>query len=215
MALAQLYGPIPGLDADPVLPNLWQGSYPKPGTYPFDLIVLAAAEYQPAAEKFPGARVLHVPLRDVYLKDVTREQLPRAIKAAEVVAAYVRAGKRVLVTCAAGWNRSGLINALALRRLGYSADDAIVLIRKARGKHALGNEVFQRMVREFVPLPSSVVVQPNRGLVPSHGVTPSRNTPARAFIGSFVIVAAIATGGLLIYRLSRAPAPPGSRRASA
>lgn len=144
------------LDANPVLRNLWQGSALKPGHYDFDLIVLAAAELQLKADQFPGSQVLHVPLRDVYLTDVVREQLPRAIEAAKIVARFVRAGKRVLVTCAAGWNRSGLVTALSLRLLGYSADEAILLVKHARGPNALGNEVFQRQIRALKIAPPEV-----------------------------------------------------------
>lgn len=57
-------------------------------------------------------------------------------------------GKRVLVRCQAGLNRSGLITALILMREGYSADEAINLIREKRSPHALFNKSFVAWLRK-------------------------------------------------------------------
>ena len=43
-----------GYDCHEVAPDLWVGSKPYPGHYPFDVIVLCAVEYQPDAGDFPG-----------------------------------------------------------------------------------------------------------------------------------------------------------------
>lgn len=53
-----------------------------------------------------------------------------------------KAGKKCLVRCQAGINRSGLVVALMLMRDGMSADDAIMLIRKQRNQYALDNAYF-------------------------------------------------------------------------
>ena len=53
-----------------------------------------------------------------------------------------KAGKRVLIRCQAGWNRSGLVMALVLMREGYSAEEAIALIRERRSPNALKNGAF-------------------------------------------------------------------------
>ena len=53
-----------------------------------------------------------------------------------------KAGKRVLVRCQAGLNRSGLITALVLIRDGLAPADAIELIREKRGAAALFNNTF-------------------------------------------------------------------------
>jgi hypothetical protein len=53
-----------------------------------------------------------------------------------------KTGKRVLVRCQAGWNRSGLITALVLMRDGMPAQEAIELIREKRSKNALCNKNF-------------------------------------------------------------------------
>ncbi len=55
-------------------------------------------------------------------------------------------GKRVLIRCQAGWNRSGLITALVLLLHGYNAGDAIALIREKRSKNALCNRHFEQWI---------------------------------------------------------------------
>ena len=55
------------------------------------------------------------------------------------VADEVLAGRRVVVNCAAGLNRSGLIVGRALIHMGYRPREAVQLIRAARGRHALFN----------------------------------------------------------------------------
>jgi protein-tyrosine phosphatase len=51
-------------------------------------------------------------------------------------------GKKVLIRCQAGWNRSGLITALVLIREGYEPAEAIRLIRQNRSSWALCNADF-------------------------------------------------------------------------
>ena len=60
------------------------------------------------------------------------------------VATLVRAGSRVVVNCAAGLNRSGLLVGRTLIELGYPAAIAIELVRVARGPRALSNHEFAR-----------------------------------------------------------------------
>lgn len=61
---------------------------------------------------------------------------------AEMAHAEWKRGSRVLIRCQAGWNRSGLTMALVLMREGYSAVEAIQLIRERRTKWALCNDDF-------------------------------------------------------------------------
>ena len=55
-----------------------------------------------------------------------------------------KAGKRVLIRCQAGWNRSGLVMALTLIKDGYDPQAAINLIREKRVPEALSNRTFER-----------------------------------------------------------------------
>lgn len=65
----------------------------------------------------------------------------------EVVSRW-RAGQKVLIRCQAGYNRSGLLMALVLMRLGLDADRAIRHLRWLRGKDVLVNQTFEGYVRE-------------------------------------------------------------------
>ena len=72
------------------------------------------------------------------------------IKAQELAAwlySEWKAGRKCLSRCAAGLNRSGLIVALVLMMDGYSADDAISLIRVKRDRNALFNPDFVRKLK--------------------------------------------------------------------
>ncbi|MEP6973388.1 MAG: hypothetical protein ABI869_04490 [Actinomycetota bacterium] len=62
------------------------------------------------------------------------------------VADEVLAGRRVVVNCAAGLNRSGLIVGRALIYMGYRPRAAVQLIRAARGRHALFNRTFEEFL---------------------------------------------------------------------
>jgi hypothetical protein len=68
--------------------------------------------------------------------------------AVDEAAARWKQGQKILVRCQAGYNRSGLLMSLILMRLGYTADGAIELARKHRGKDVLVNQAFERYVRE-------------------------------------------------------------------
>jgi hypothetical protein len=68
------------------------------------------------------------------------ELADRVVEAAE-------AGKRVLVRCQAGMNRSGLVTALALVKMGWEPDDAMDHMRSQRSPYVLFNESFVDFVR--------------------------------------------------------------------
>jgi len=67
------------------------------------------------------------------------KNVPEIISIADWVHSEWKAGKRVLIRCAAGWNRSGLVTALVLMKEGYGAQEAIELIREKRSPNALCN----------------------------------------------------------------------------
>ena len=114
------------IDAQRIAPKLWMGSRPSPAACKvFDAIVLAAQEYQPEL----ACETVHAPLDDA---KPTRAEIHVALQAAQQVNALRSRGKRVLVTCAMGVNRSGLIVALAMMLNGSSPGNAIGRIRVAR-----------------------------------------------------------------------------------
>jgi protein-tyrosine phosphatase len=121
--------------------RLAQGSAPSPHVrLPFDVVVLAAQEYQP---DLPGYIVLHVPLDDGPPPDqVTRLRIRSA---AQKVSDHVQLGNRVLVTCWHGRNRSGVIAGLALVKLGIPRELAVSRIQRLR--NGLSNPYFRAMVQ--------------------------------------------------------------------
>lgn len=135
-----------------VVPGLFVGSKPSPGRHDgIDVIVLSAREYQPPAESFPGSEVLHVPLDDDPNRNMREDEIAAALKAGSRVARRLRSGRRVLVTCAMGWNRSALIAAIAMHAFyGMGADEIIKRLRSARGAWSLSNPNFEKLVRIVV-----------------------------------------------------------------
>ncbi|WP_459751412.1 protein-tyrosine phosphatase family protein [Streptomyces sennicomposti] len=74
-------------------------------------------------------------------------QLAGVIRLAEAAGDALDAGRRVLVRCWSGYNRSGLVVAHALVHRGCSADEAVRLIRARRSPWALHNELFVDYLR--------------------------------------------------------------------
>lgn len=132
-----------------IVPGLFVGSKPAPGRHDgIDVIVLAAMEYQPPAELFPGVEVLYAPLDDAPGRSMREDEIADATRAGMRVARRLRAGRRVLVTCAMGLNRSALIAAIAMHETyGMGADEIIARLRHARGMWSLSNPNFEKLVR--------------------------------------------------------------------
>ncbi len=131
----------------------WEYDHGQPHHLPrFDALVLCAEEVQPDAAMMgkwprnkPQPPILRVPLRDEEVP-LSPQQRAMVTRAAREVARRVGKHQRVLVTCAMGLNRSGLVTALALRALGATSRDAVTLVRKARGPLALSNSSFEALV---------------------------------------------------------------------
>lgn len=70
------------------------------------------------------------------------DQLESICRMADLAVEAIGEGRRVLVRCHSGYNRSGLVVAQALITMGYPAEDAIFLIRYRRSKWALNNFLF-------------------------------------------------------------------------
>lgn len=127
-----------------VIPNLWVGGDTDvPDGERFDLVYTlsrAAALEAPSRGVtelcwfFEDDETVPVDLRQLFLS-------------AETVAREVREGRRVLVRCQAGLNRSALVAGMALRILGYEGDAAVGMIRDKRGEYALCNRVFHDLVK--------------------------------------------------------------------
>lgn len=133
------------IDVSAIVPRLWIGAKPplERDLPDFDTLVLCAAEIQPDRNAFHG-RVIRCPMPDGQLSIA---ELGRAAIAARAVAADLAAGKRVIVTCRDGLNRSAFVAALALANLTrMSADTIIGLIRSRRHHMALSNQYFAQII---------------------------------------------------------------------
>jgi protein-tyrosine phosphatase len=141
------------LDANKVAPRLYQGGRVdgRVSYRPFTMLVLCSEEHQPRMERFRGKLV-----RPAFSDTVwpTERELTRAFSAARRAAGELYNRGRVLVTCTAGLNRSGLVTGLALCFGTHLPGDQIVdMIRAARGDSALGNHAFEKIVRDFAQSP--------------------------------------------------------------
>ncbi len=158
-----------GMDASPIFRGLHQGWAPPAGPLlrqaGFDMIVLCAEEWQPPGfadetcsqvlgytpqtDPYPGVALVHAPNDDDFQKPPSREVLAQALKAASYAAYRVAHGGRVLVSCWAGINRSGLVSALTLHKLtGLAGRDCIAVIQKARPQ-ALRNPQFVSLLNRI------------------------------------------------------------------
>ena len=142
-----------------VLPGLWQG-----GTADDDTIAdpvrdlyrgrraITKDEFDAVVTLYAWARPVDWEVEELRWGFYDSEQLPDAETLRETVEwAHRRwaAGKRVLVRCQLGANRSGLVTALVLMRSGMTAEDAIALQREKRGEVVLCNADFEIALYEM------------------------------------------------------------------
>jgi protein-tyrosine phosphatase len=115
-------------------------------------------EERPSGRRKIGGLWLHVPIWDGEMEN------PAGVRdAARTVADRVTGGRRVLVHCWAGLNRSGVVSARALMFMGVPVTDAIARVRAARGTLALSNEAFVRWLyaEACEPVPVNRLEEPD------------------------------------------------------
>jgi len=153
-----------------VYKNLWIGGAPSIPEIAgkFDTLVLCAKELQGYHPK--SMKVIHAPLNDAALDP---KSIVRAFDAGIKVYDELQAGKKVLVTCAMGLNRSSLVAAIALLLTGMSAKEAIATIRKRRSPKALFNQHFVKLLEK---LDGTISTQPDR--TDSRYAAPAQPSPS-------------------------------------
>jgi len=137
------------LDASNVARRLWVGSRPPfdRNLPEFDVLVLCAQEIQPAVMAFAGT-VIRCPLPD---NSLTQEETTMALIVGKSVAQHLARKHTVLVTCAAGRNRSALVAGLALGLVTQlSADQIVDLVRKRRMAACLSNKAFCDILQRYI-----------------------------------------------------------------
>ncbi len=136
------------VDSHRIAPKLHIGGHPpaRLREYGFDLVVLCALEDMRRRD----IQTIYVGLIDVE-DPMEPAALDRALQAARQINDARRLGKRVLVTCQAGVNRSALVAAMALIQSGWTVSGAIERIRDRReppiGMMPLENERFVKILQ--------------------------------------------------------------------
>lgn len=158
------------MEAHEIVPGLWQGSKPPTGRKVadagFDVAVFCAREYQPSDVYFPGVQVILSPNEDDPMYPIAKQDLQTAVATASRLASLLAEDKKILVTCMAGINRSGLVVALTLHKVfHYSGRACIDIVRERRQFHdgtALRNpqfvDVLMKLSGEEVIVPPSLIL---------------------------------------------------------
>ncbi len=135
-----------------VVPGLWMGGTDvRSGSLTasvvdgqFDSVVsmTGATEFGPPE---------HVPHRVLRMADAGLDYFleQRLDELSDHVVAELAAGRTVLVRCTGGLNRSGLVVGMTLVKQGRTPEEAIELVRAARGPWALCNGAFVSHLRSM------------------------------------------------------------------
>lgn len=151
------------LDSTPlwseVLPNLWIG-----GTDDNDVLgdVIAFADksafitpkhFDSVVTMYQFANPVDWLVKEyrycIYDSDVSHFDLKSLFDVVRFAHDEWTSGKRILIRCQAGLNRSGLVTALVLIRSGYSPQEAIDLLRERRDPMALFNRQFVKFLMQI------------------------------------------------------------------
>jgi len=131
-----------------ILPNLWMGGtdYADRVGLPFNTPFVTTENFDTAVTMYGYANPAdwYVAEYRYPILDSTDVAFDMDVIHGLVKTAYKdwKNGKRVLIRCQAGLNRSGLITALVLMMDGFTADEAINLIRTNRDPMCLYNDAF-------------------------------------------------------------------------
>lgn len=139
--------PGPQTPWDEITPGLWMGGHywtdPAGELRP----VVVGAEFDLVISLFtrpghgPDPRVEHL-VGDLPDAPLTGAQLRTVLRLAAAARAALDSGRRILVRCHSGYNRSGLVVAQCLVDGGLAPAAAIGLVRRGRSPWALHNVTF-------------------------------------------------------------------------
>jgi len=161
--VALIAGPHHLFDTAPkrVAPGLYQGAMGWDETVEaaqsgvFDVVVLCAHDVSMPTLP-PGVLGVYLPLMDA--PEMPAAAWPSIWRTVRLVRDAVVGGRqRVLIACAMGLNRSSLIMGLVLRSMRVGGNEAVQMIKDARGPSALSNLYFRRLIER-----SSVRPRPRR-----------------------------------------------------
>ncbi|MFC5212330.1 protein-tyrosine phosphatase family protein [Streptomyces coerulescens] len=144
--------PAPDSPWSEIVPGLWMGGHEfrgRSGQLEFAVVrdefdLVQTLLRLPGHGPDPGVEHHVWPIPDGPLDGT---QLAGVIRLAEAACEAMDEGRRVLVRCYHGYNRSGLVVAHALVRRSHPVERAIRLIRSRRSPWALHNELFVDYLR--------------------------------------------------------------------
>ncbi|MET7595489.1 protein phosphatase [Streptomyces sp. NPDC005481] len=144
--------PVPGSPWSEIVPGLWMGGHEfraSSGQHEFAVVhdefdLVLTLLRLPGHGPDPGVEHHVWPIPDGPLDGT---QLAGVMRLAQTASEAVDEGRRVLVRCYHGYNRSGLVVGHALVRAGRAPEDVIQLIRSRRSPWALHNELFVEYLR--------------------------------------------------------------------
>ncbi|WP_073948270.1 protein-tyrosine phosphatase family protein [Streptomyces kebangsaanensis] len=144
--------PAPDSPWSEIVPGLWMGGHEFRGHGGRLELAVVRDEFDlvqtllrlPGHGPDPGVEHHVWPIPDGPLDGT---QLAGVMRLARAACDALEQGRRVLVRCYSGYNRSGLVVAHALIHQGRSADEAIRLVRARRSPWALHNELFVDYLR--------------------------------------------------------------------
>jgi hypothetical protein len=148
-----------------ILPNLFIS-----GTLDHDVVenpmnyteLMGPSDFESVVTMYAHARPLGYYTREnrfgIADAEIDPLSVPEILQLADWLHSEWGQGKKVAARCQAGWNRSGLIIALVLLKEGYSADEAISLIRERRSPNALCNPHFVKFIEEQAAVRSPSIV---------------------------------------------------------
>lgn len=161
-----------GFDADRIFLDVHQGSRPdRPSVGPVtplpqhaykllhdigvDIVVLTARDVPPPPEVVtngtsPAPLIIRIELDDDPVSGLDARSFRLAAEAADAVCLAAIRKKRILVTCRLGLNRSGIVVALAMVRMGVDPSAAIDTVQRRR-PGALSNRAFRRQILSLEP----------------------------------------------------------------
>ena len=155
-----------------IAPGLYQGQAPPCGALlrqaGIDTIILCAEEWQPPKavdpvcaavlgyrpdqHPYPGVTLIYAPADDDFDQPPSAAVLGLASRAAGHAARRILQGGKVMSSCWAGKNRSGLVTAMILHGLtGLGGGDILAHMRKARPQ-ALTNPQFRAAIEKIQPI---------------------------------------------------------------
>ncbi len=133
---------------DEIVPGLWIGCHDYDGPNGERMRAVVGSEFDLVVSLFKwpfhgpdeGIEERYLPISDNYIEPWALQHIE---KEAENAYWAWRSGRRVLVRCRAGLNRSALVVGLMLLCDGYPGREAVDLIREKRSPYALCNRFFE------------------------------------------------------------------------